>query len=211
MLLLAREKAARLPVLVIFTALSLIGCTVQLTQPYSRDIDEQATSLQSDFLTFVADMQMQAGTPDAYYSKNQAAYGDFEARLAVITLRSESLPGGLPCGRAVDQGKKAERLLSGAMQAQVSARVSQPGFGNASCVTILATIAGEQMERLRSQHKIRCNPTANPLLCTTLFASPPIFAIVGTAQSEAPLVSAVSISLNELVGAERDIKPATSG
>lgn len=191
----------------VFAAVVLSACTVQLTAPYSEDIAKESAALQADFLRFVAEMQMVAGTEKAYYSANQGRYSDFEARLAVITLRSESLPGGVPCGRALEAAKPVERTLNGPMKGEVSSRLSQPGWGNASCITILAAIAGDQMERLRSQHQIRCTPTASPLLCQTLFSNPPIFAIVSNAQSDAPLVSAVSISINELVGAEQDLKP----
>jgi hypothetical protein len=195
----------------VMTGIGLIAsaCSVQLTAPYSEDIDKDAITLQSDFLRFAANMQMQADTEDGYYSKHQKDYADFEARLATMRMRSESLPSGVPCGRAVDAGGKVERTLSGPMQSQLSDRLAQPGWGNASCITILVSLAGEQMERLRGQHEIRCNPSAKKGLCATLFSSPPIFGIVSTGQSDAPLVSAVSISLNELVGAERDIKPAS--
>jgi hypothetical protein len=186
---------------------ALSACTVQLTAPYSEDIDKNATTLQNDFLRFAANLQMQAGKPDGYYSNHQKDYADFEAQLATMKMRSESLSTGVPCGRALDAGKKAEKALSGPMQSQISDRMSHPGWGAASCITILVTIAGEQMERLRSQHEIRCNPTAKKELCTTLFSSPPIFDIVSVGQSDAPLVSAVAISLNELVGAEHDIRP----
>ena len=152
---------------------------------------------------------MQAGTPDAYYVNHQKDYAAFEASLATMKMRSELLPAGVPCGRALDAAKKPERTLSGPMGSQVSERVGLPGWGNASCITILVSIAGEQMERLRSQHEIRCSPSARKELCATLFSSPPIFGIVSTPQSDAPLVSAVSISLNELVGAEHDIKPVS--
>ena len=185
------------------------GCSVQLTAPYSEDIDKDATALQGDFIRFAANMQMQAVSADGYYSNHQKDYADFEARLATMKMRSESLSSGVPCGRVVDAGRRAERVLSGSMQAQVSERVAQKGWDGASCITILVSIAGEQMERLRGQHELRCSPPAKKGLCATLFSSPPIFGIVGTAQSEAPLVSAVSISLNELVGAEHDIKPAS--
>jgi hypothetical protein len=195
--------------IIIGIGLVISACTVQLTAPYSEDIDKDATALQNDFLKFAANMQMQAGKPDGYYSNHQNGYADFEARLATMKMRSESLPTGVPCGRALDAGKKTERTISGPMQSQVSDRMGQPGWGNASCITILVSIAGEQMERLRSQHEIRCNPSAKKELCATLFSSPPIFGIVGTGQSDAPLVSAVSISLNELVSAEHDIKPTS--
>ena len=194
-------------ILCFLVAAGVAGCTVQLTAPYNEDIDQEASSLQTNFLRFVANLQMVAGTPQGYYSQHQQQYSDFEASLAIIRMRSEALPGGVPCGHAIEQGKKAARTLSGSMQGEVSTRLSQPGLANASCITILAIIAEDQMERLRSQHQRRCNPTAPPTLCTTLFSSPPIFNIVTNAQSDAPLVSAVSISLNELVGAERDIKP----
>jgi hypothetical protein len=185
------------------------ACSVQLTAPYSEAIDTDAIALQNDFLKFVANMQMQTDVPDGYYSKHQKDYADFESRLAIMRMRSESLSSGVPCGRAVDAGKKGEKVFIGPMQSQLSDRLAQPGWGDASCITILVSLAGEQMERLRSQHEIRCNPSAKKGLCATLFSSPPIFGIVSTAQSEAPLVSAVSISLNELVGAEHDIKPAS--
>ncbi|MGE0226158.1 MAG: hypothetical protein AB7S57_23020 [Acetobacteraceae bacterium] len=193
--------------LVIGICLGAAACTVQLTAPYSEEIDKDATALQSDFLKFAANMQMQAGKPEAYYTNHQQTYADFEARLAVMRMRSESLSSGVPCRRALDTRNSAERSLIGPMQSQVSEKIGEPGWGDSSCVTILVMIAGDQMERLRSQHEIRCNPSAKKELCTTLFSSPPIFGIFGTGQNNAPLVSAVAISLNELVGAERDIRP----
>jgi hypothetical protein len=189
------------------TFVFVAGCSVQLTAPYSEDIDSEASSLQADFVRFVADTQMKAGTADAFYDKSQQKYADFEARLAVIQMRSASIPRGVPCGRAVASAQHMERALTGPMQSEVLGRISNAGSENASCITILAVIASEQMERLRGQHQLRCNSSAPPARCTTLFSSPPIFGVILTGQSDAPLVSAVSISLNELVGAERDIKP----
>ena len=211
----AGECRVRRSVSILSVVMGMIGiglataCSVQLTAPYSEDIDKDATALQNDFLKFAANMQMQVGSADGYYSNHQKDYADFEARLATMKMRSESLPSGVPCGRAFDAGKKTARTLSGPMQSQVSDRMAQQGWGDASCVTILVSIAGEQMERLRGQHEIRCNPSAKKGLCATLFSSPPIFGIVSTSQSDAPLVSAVSISINELVGAEHDIKPVS--
>ena len=187
--------------------LTVSACAVQLTAPYSEDIDKDATALQGEFIKFAAIMQMQAGKPEAYYTNHEKQYADFEARLATMKVRSEALPAGVPCGRVLGAGKKTERVLSGPLQGQVSDRMAQQGWGDASCITILVGIAGEQMERLRSQHEKRCAASVAPVLCTTLFGSPPIFTIVSTGQSEAPLVSAVSISLNELASAEHDLKP----
>ena len=183
------------------------GCTVQLTAPYSSDIDTQASALQSDFFRFVAEMQMVAGTPKGYYDEHALQYADFEARLAVIRMRSESLSGGVPCGRALEAAKKARIPLGDQIAQSISAASGQGEADNANCITILVRLAQNNMERLRSQHQLRCNRSAKVLLCTTLFSAPPIFNILSPGQSDAPLVSAVAISLNELVGAERDIKP----
>jgi hypothetical protein len=43
-------------ILSILTGVLTIGCTVQLTAPYSSDIDAAASSLQSDFLKFAEKM-----------------------------------------------------------------------------------------------------------------------------------------------------------
>ena len=185
------------------------GCTVRLTAPYSSDIDTAASSLQSDFLKFAANMQMIAGTPKGYYEQQSSQYSDFEARLAVIKMRSESLSGGVACGQALEAAKKAKIPMAGQIEDSVSTALSEPATSNASCITILAGLAQNNMERLRGQHELRCNPTAKPVLCTTLFSAPPIFNIIVAGPSEAPVVSAVAITLNELVGAERDIKPAS--
>jgi hypothetical protein len=196
-------------ILSILTGVLTIGCTVQLTAPYSSDIDAAASSLQSDFLKFAANMQMIAGTPKGYYQEQRSQYSDFEARLAVIQMRSESLSGGVPCGRALEAAKKANIPIAGKIEESVTTALSQPNTSNASCITILADLAQKNMERLRSQHELRCNQTAKPILCTTLFSAPPISNILVAGPSDAPLVSAVAITLNELVGAERDIKPAS--
>jgi hypothetical protein len=188
-----------------------VGCSVQLTAPYSSDIDIEASSLQSDFLKFAAHMQMVAGTPKGYYEQQSSEYSNFEARLAVIKMRSESLNGGVACGRALEAAKQAKIPIAGQIEESVSTTLSQPSTSNASCITILAGLAQNNMERLRGQHELRCNPTAKPVLCTTLFSAPPIFNILVAGPSDAPLVSAVAITLNELVGAERDIKPASKG
>jgi len=183
------------------------GCTVQLTAPYSSDIDDQASALQSDFLRFAAGMQMVAGTPKGYYDEHASQYADFEARLAVIRMRSESLSGGVPCGRALDAAKKVPLPLGDQAAPSIAAASPQGEADSASCITILVRLAQNNMERLRSQHQLRCNRSAKAVLCTTLFSVPPIFNIFSPGQSDAPIVSAVAISLNELVGAERDIKP----
>jgi hypothetical protein len=199
-------RVRRLLMGIVATAL-VAGCTVQLTAPYSSDIDTQASALQSDFFRFVAEMQMVAGTPNGYYDEHAFQYADFEARLAVIRMRSESLSGGVPCGRALEAAKKAQIPLRDQIAQSISAASAQGEADNASCITILVRLAQNNMERLRSQHQLRCNRSAKLALCTTLFSAPPIFNILSPGQSDAPLVSAVAISLNELVGAERDIKP----
>ena len=129
------------PISALFVSIALAAsaCTVQLTAPYSKDIDKDVTALQNDFLRFAANMQMQAGKPEAYYSNHQKDYADFEARLAAMKMRSESLPAGVSCGRVLDAGKRAERALSGPMQSQVSDRMSQRGWGNVSCLPIRLT------------------------------------------------------------------------
>lgn len=196
-------------ILSILTGFLAIGCTVQLTAPYSSDIDTAASSLQSDFLKFAANMQMVAGTPKGYYDQQSSQYSDFEARLALIKMRSETLSGGVPCGRALEAAKKVKIPVAGQIEESVSTALSEAGTNNDSCITILATLAERNMERLRSQHKLRCNETAKPILCTTLFSTPPIFDVLTVGPSNAPLVSAVAINLNELVGAERDIRPVS--
>jgi hypothetical protein len=193
---------------IISAAVLVAGCTVQLTAPYNTDIDAEASALQSDFLKFAATMQMFAGTPKGYYDQHSSQYGDFEARLTVIKMRSESLSGGVPCGRALETAKKARIPIAGEIEQSTTASLSTSEKSDASCITILAGLAQRNMERLRSQHALRCNSSAKPVSCTTLFSAPPIFNIF-VAGNEATLVSAVAISLNELVGAERDIKPAS--
>jgi hypothetical protein len=188
--------------------LLLAGCTVQLTAPFSSDIEAEAGALQSDFLKFAAGMQMVAGTPKSFYDQQSARYADFEARLAVIKARSESLSGGVPC----DQALTAARRLKVPVAEQVARSVSGPEQEpSASCVTILAGLAQRNMERLRGQHELRCTQSAAKILCTTLFGSPPIFSIFEVGPDGAPLVSAVAITLGELLGAEREIKPASKG
>jgi hypothetical protein len=196
-------------VLSILASIVAVGCTVQLTPPYSSDIDLAASSLQSDFLKFAANMQMIAGTPEGYYDKQRLQYSDFESRLAVIKMRSENLSGGVPCGRALDAAKKVKIPIAGQIEQSVSTAISQGETSNATCITILVGLVQNNMERLRTQHERRCNQTVKPNLCTTLFAAPPIYNILVVGPSDAPLVSAVAITLNELVGAERDIKPAS--
>ncbi len=191
----------------ILAGLLVTGCTVQLTAPYSNDIEIEASALQSDFLKFAAGMQLVAGTPKGYYDQHSTQYSDFEARLAIIRMRSESLNGGVPCSQALDAAKKVRVPIAGKIEQSVTAALSQPEESNASCITILAGLAEKNMERLRTQHELRCNASAKPILCTTLFSAPPIFSIIGEGPSEAPLVSAVIITLNELVGAERDLRP----
>ncbi len=183
------------------------ACTVQLTAPYSTEIDREATALQSDFLKYAAGMQFVAGTPKGYYDQHNADYGDFEARLAVIRLRSESLSGGVSCNQALHLAKAARKPLAGQIEQSMADAGPLPAGSGASCVTILTGLAQRNLERLRSQHAVRCNPAAKPVLCTTLFAAPPIYDLLVPGPSEAPLVSAVAITLNELVSAERDLRP----
>jgi hypothetical protein len=186
--------------------LVVVGCSVQLTAPYSSDIELEAGDLQSDFLKFAAGMQMVAGTPRGFYDEHSAQYGDFEARLTVLRMRSESLPGGLPCGRTLNAAKKAAVPMADQIQTAIAGATTDSD--NASCITILIKLAQANMELLRTQHHDRCAPTAKPVLCTTLFGAPPIFNVFLAGPNQAPLVSAVAITLNELVGAERDMKPA---
>ena len=149
----ARPAAPRcsrgLLILSILISVMTAGCTVQLTAPYSSDIDTAASSLQSDFLKFAANMQMIAGTPKGYYEQQSSQYSDFEARLAVIKMRSESLSGGVACGQALEAAKKAKIPMAGQIEDSVSTALSEPATSNASCITILAGLAQNNMERLR--------------------------------------------------------------
>ncbi|MGL4963598.1 MAG: hypothetical protein ACRC67_20385 [Inquilinus sp.] len=183
------------------------GCTVQLTAPYNSDIDTQASALQSDFLRFAAEMQMVAGTPKGYYDEHASQYADFEARLMVIRMRSESLGGGVSCGRALEVAKKVPLPLGDQAAPSIAAASPQGEADNANCITILVQLAQNNMERLRSLHQKLCNRSAKVGQCTALFSAPPIFDIFSPGKGDAPSVLAVAISLNELVGAERDIKP----
>ena len=186
----------------------IAGCTVQLTAPFSSDIEAEVGALQSDFLKFAAGMQMLAGRPKGFYDQQSARYADFEARLVVIKARSESLSGGVPCDQALTAARRLKVPVTGQVARSVSGAEPQP---SASCVTILAGLAQRNMERLRGQHELRCTPSAAKILCTTPFGSPPIFSISAMGPDGATLVSAVAITLGELLGAERDIKPASRG
>jgi hypothetical protein len=134
-------------VLQIVFAILLAGCSVQLTAPYDPDIDRGAGALQLDFFKFVANMQTTAGTPKGYYSEHEANYNDFEARLAVMRLRSEAI-GGVPCARALGAAEKVGEAETANMDQQLKASLASRAAGGASCITILITMAQEQMASL---------------------------------------------------------------
>jgi hypothetical protein len=189
-------------------AILLAGCSVQLTAPYDADIDREAGRLQLDFFKFVANMQTIAGTTKGYYSKHEADYSDFEARLAVIRLRSDAV-GGVPCARALGPAEQVGEAEITNMDQQLKASLSSRATGGASCITILARMAEEQMDSLRRIHQLVCNHSQPPRECQAVFSSPPLFSIIDTSQSRAPAVSAVSVVLNELVRQEQKLKSDT--
>jgi hypothetical protein len=202
--------------LVAALALSAVtaACSVRLASPYNQAIYQGAQSLEDDFVRFVAMMQDVAGTPDGYYVKHRSTYADFAARLAVLRRRSETLAGGAPCSRALEIARKVGRNVDAGFGSQVAERTAAPGMEAVSCTTVIVILAQDQMERLRSQHERRCNPAtaALPRRCTTLFGAPPIYGVFNTGPtteaSASPLVSAVAITLDELVGIQEDVKPA---
>jgi hypothetical protein len=199
---------------VLALSVATAACGVRLASPYDDAVYRGAQALETDFVRFAAAMQDVAGTPDGYYAKHRETYTDFAARLAVLQRRSESIPGGVPCGRALDLARRTGRSVVPQLAGRIAARAAEPGMEGASCTTVIVVLAQEQMERLRSQHELRCSRAAAevPARCTTLFGAPPIYRIfatgTGDASSGTPLVSAVAITLDELVGIQEDVKPA---
>ncbi len=205
-----RRRVGIAAALVITTAIA--ACSPQLVPPYNETIHKGALSLEEDFVKFAATMQQVAGTPEAYYAKHRGAYADFAARLAVLRRRSETAPGGVPCQKALEVSRRTAGITTSPIASRAADRASEAGLEGASCVTILVALAQRQIERLRGQHEERCAPSKPRELCTTLFGSAPIYGIfaanTGAGISNAPLVSAVAISLDELAGSQEDLKPA---
>jgi len=180
------------------------GCSVQLVPPYDAQIAQEASSLQKDFYVFVGTMQTEAATPAGYYGEHVKDYVEFEARLAALRSAAEGQPGGVPCPLGANQTAG----LAPAVRQQLQG-------GSATCIAVLAQIAERQMERLRQAHEIACKPLGAGSLgrpdpqCQALFGDPPLYRTISGQPSSAPLVTAVSISLNELAQAERSLKPAS--
>lgn len=194
-------------------ASALGGCSVQLTAPYNADIEAEAAALQKDFFLFVANMQVEASTPAGYYANRVGDYSDFAARLAVIRFRAENDPGGVPCGKAVEAAERAGAAVMQRMDAMVRGML-QGARGTETCVTIVARLAEEQMETLRKIHELSCKPVnANgrdvpSRECQFVFSTPPLFDVINTRASKAPAVSAMAITLNELIRMEQMLRPA---
>ena len=159
-------------------------------------------------------MQAAAGTPKGTYSERAGDYDDFDARLAVIRFRSEALDTGVPCGKAVGAASSGaapafpNAALAQAVGTQaVGTQAGQPGFGNASCITVLAILGQQQMQDFRRLHQIACQPGAPPRQCQSVFNAAPLSAVFSARQDLAP-VNLVGVTLGEIVRQEAKLKSA---
>lgn len=154
-------------------------------------------------------MQAAAGTPKGTYSERAGDYDDFDARLAVIRFRSEALDTGVPCGKAVGAASSgaAPAFPNAALAQAVGTQAGQPGFGNASCITVLAILGQQQMQDLRRLHQIECQPGAPPRQCQSVFNAAPLSAVFSARQDLAP-VNLVGVTLGEIVRQEARLKSA---
>ena len=201
------NDARALTVALLVTTALLCGCAVQLVPPYNANIDKNASDLQKDYYVFIGNMQIQAGTPDGYYSNHVKDYTDFEARLAVIRFQAENDPGGMPCGQAIKLIQKTNGSALDRVDPQIKQRLQSVGESD-SCITILARLAEQEMESLRQLHEKGCNKEKPTQFCRSIFSNPPLFNVITGPTSDAPAVSAVSIALNKLVRQEQMMKPA---
>ena len=135
------NDARALAMALLVTTALLCGCAVQLVPPYNANIDKNASDLQKDYYVFIGNMQIQAGTPDGYYTNHVKDYTDFEARLAVIRFQAENDPGGMPCGQTM----KLIQKTNGSALDRVYRQIKQwlQGVGEFdSCITILGEASG---------------------------------------------------------------------
>ena len=131
---------------------------------------------------------------------------DFSARLAVISLRAASDPGGVACATALTA---ATRL--GNQVGLASATAAMPTNSNESCISLEVASVQKQFLNLQRQDELRCT-TPGPA-CATLFPPGTLADFLPNNNSgKAPFsVRGVVVALDSLVGFEQDLKPQTKG
>lgn len=200
-------------------ALFLACCAPQLVPGYDEPIDTAAQNLRADFLKFVAERQRLMGQPTGNYASNAAAYSDFLARLGAIELRAADQPVSVDCAQL--QGVFA-RLHTGeaGLDAGAERAAGAAAAGGGSCIVALARLAAGQVARLQADDARRCAAVPPGASCVDLFGTESVGAMVAAvhtvpsagsavlAGGTAPLVRATLVSLDELAGAEQDLKAA---
>jgi hypothetical protein len=185
------------------------GCganPVQLASAYDASVDTQAQALETDVLTFAAERQQNSLSPaGAYYVKSYTA---FDVRLAVISLRAATDPGGTSCGEAIKLAARSG-VGNGLSEAFITNGVDATAAGQ-SCVSLEVAQLQKQFAALQAADQSRCQTGMGA--CSTLFPPGTIDDFLPNHQSgKAPFVRAVMVSLESLVGFEQDLKPAAKG
>ncbi|HEX3346777.1 MAG TPA: hypothetical protein VHS58_01590 [Acetobacteraceae bacterium] len=198
----------------------LAGCTAEIVPPYDEAIDSGAHALRSDFLKFVAERQRTANTAAGTYASSASTYSDLLAKLGAIELRAEDQPNGVDCAQMQVMFARVHTGISSFDAAAVGSAASNAS-GGGSCIAVLARIASKQIENLRKDDERRCASIPATASCIDLFGSESVASIVASvhatpsatidlasAARSSPFVKAVLVSLDELAGAEQDLKSA---
>jgi hypothetical protein len=189
----------------LFVGSTVAGCSVQLAAPYDASIDSEAQALEMVFLKFVGERQTNSTVPAGAYANYIKTYNDFSARLAVMSLRAASDPGGVDCATAL---KAAAGLGNQVGLASVTA--AMPTDSSQSCISLEVASVQKQFLNLQKQDELRCT-TPGPA-CATLFPPGTLADFLPSNNSgKAPFVRGVVVALDSLVGFEQDLKPQTKG
>ena len=195
----------RLSVELLFIGSIIVGCSVQLAAPYDASIDSEAQALERDFLEFAGERQTNSTVSAGAYANYIKTYNDFSARLAVMSLRAASDPGGVACATAL---KAATGL--GNQVGLATATAAMPTDLSQSCISLEVASVQKQFMNLQQQDRLRCT-TPGPA-CATLFPPGTVADFLPNDNSgKAPFVRGVVVALDSLVGFEQDLKPQTKG
>ena len=204
---------------IVFGLLCVAASCTQLVPTYDEAIDQGSQSLRAEFLKFVADRQQQIAQGSGPYKASD--YSTLQSDLGAIELRAADQPNGVDCNKVIDAFTHAHTGISSFSTADIGAAAA--AYPGGSCIVVLAGLAAKQLERLRADDARRCATTPASQSCIDLFGTKTVAQMVADLHTPedhvldlrdvataSPLVRATLVSIDEMAGAEQDLKAVSN-
>ena len=183
----------------------LANCSSHLASPYDPDIQSTASSLEKNYIAFVAGRQQAIGKQANAYEEHVTDYVRFETDLALISLRATQDKNGLTCGEALKFAKAFGN------------QPNLPGLPGAEDTSPLSCIEAEippvrqALADLKKADQKLCGGSYSADRCANVFPPGSLDEILPGPlyRGNAPEANAALIAIDNLVGFEDDIRPAS--